>query len=233
MTSRSLPSDPILQSLHAETCRLYASNVTVRVVTSPEYKLDDKYTIRKGTTLFIYTKLTGQYAKGWTEARPQATSKPLSTFWAERFLVSRDNKGERFSDFGFGGSWTSFGGGEHKCPGRHFARNIGVITLAALLGDYECHLVDIPAAQGVTPNLKETAFGKEVPTSAVAARIRKTTEIRSPSSKRTIRISCDLKYPYVQHDICNMSHALAPPLYKGASLMSFTFCPFNNQRLRI
>jgi len=51
-----LTARPILQSLHAETARLYASGVTVRVLTSPTFALDDKYTITKGTTMFVYNR---------------------------------------------------------------------------------------------------------------------------------------------------------------------------------
>lgn len=166
---------PILQSVHAEATRLYAANVVVRVVTVPNFVLDDKYTIEKGTTLFIYNKITGQFTPGWTDARPHAASKPLDQFWAERFLVSGDGDGkrERFSDAGLAGSWTSFGGGEHQCPGRHFARNIGITTLAAFLGEYECELSDPEAAQKVTPSFSDTAFGKMLPTNKISARIRK------------------------------------------------------------
>lgn len=164
---------PILQSLHAETTRVYASNVTARVVTSPTFALDDKYVITKNTTLFVYNKFTGQYTPGWSEARPQAASRPLDEFWAERFLILGDGKRERFSDAGFSGCWTSFGGGEHKCPGRHFARNIGIVTLAAFLGEFECRLTDPQAAQNTTPMIKETAFGKMEPTRKISSKIRR------------------------------------------------------------
>lgn len=162
---------PLLQSLHAEATRYYASNVTVRVLTSPAFALDDKYSISQGTTMFCYTKLTGLFTPGWKEARAQSIKKPLDTFWAERFLVAAGK--ERFSDAGLGGSWTSFGGGAHKCPGRHFARNIGIMTLAVLLGDYECEFVDLVTVQRAVPDIKDTAFGKMVPTEKIVARIRK------------------------------------------------------------
>ena len=162
---------PILQSLHAETCRFYASNVTVRVVTAPTFALDDKYTIKKDTTVFIYNKFTGQFIPGWNEARPQATSKPLDVFWAERFLISGDGKRERFSDAGLSGCWTVFGGGDHRCPGKQFSQVIGVATLIAFLGEYDCRLVDLQAAQNATPSVRATAFGKMVPTSIISARL--------------------------------------------------------------
>jgi cytochrome P450 len=159
-----------LQSLHAETTRFYASNVAVRVVTTPTFALDDKYIIEKDTLIFVYTKFTGLFTPGWTSTRPDTISEPLDTFWPERFLISGPSKRERFSDAGLAGSWTSFGGGEHKCPGRHFARDIGIVALAVLLGEFETELVG-EKVKG--PSIRETAFGKMEPVGKVGARIRR------------------------------------------------------------
>jgi cytochrome P450 len=169
----TLTQQPFLQSLHAETTRMYSSNVAQRVVTTPTFALSDKYTVTQGTTLFIYTKPTALFTPGWTEARAESTTKPLDTFWAERFLVGGDTKRERYSHAGLSGCWTSFGGGEHKCPGRHFARNVGIGALAVLLGHYECELVDNEGKINVRPNIRETAFGKMQPTKKVEARLRR------------------------------------------------------------
>lgn len=172
----SLASNPLLQSLHAEATRCYAANVGVRVLTSPTFFLSDKYVISKNTLMFIYTSLTSIYTPGWTRARPHTTSKPLTTFWPKRFLMPNPagkDKEERYSDAGLSGCWTSFGGGEHKCPGRQFALNIGIITLAVLLGEYETEFVDEARAASVVPKMGERAFGKVVPTERVAVRIRR------------------------------------------------------------
>ncbi|CAO2647700.1 Nn.00g086220.m01.CDS01 [Neocucurbitaria sp. VM-36] len=109
-----LATRPLLRSMHAETTRYYSSNLTVREVIVPKYALDAKYTIRKGTTVFIPNKYAGQFTSAWAQARPQALTKPLDKFWAERYIVSDHGQRERFSDVGLSGNWTSFGGGEHK-----------------------------------------------------------------------------------------------------------------------
>lgn len=168
-----LTARPLLQSLHAETTRFYSGNATVRVVTTPTFALDDNYTITKGTTVFIYSNSTSFYTPGWTSTRPHLTSKSLDTFWAERFLVPGQGKREVFSDSNLAGNWTSFGGGEHKCPGRHLARNVGIATLAVLIGEYEVELVDSKGSASVVPTIKDTAFGKTVPIQKVRARIRR------------------------------------------------------------
>jgi cytochrome P450 len=171
-----LAACPLLQSMHAETTRLYSSNLTVRQVVSPVYNLDDKYTVAEGTKIFIANKFNGQFAAGWAQTRPEALARPLDVFWAERFLVS-DNKGrdkrKHFSDVGLSGSWTSFGGGEHKCPGRHFARHIGIMALALLMGEYEIEMLDREGAAKMVPPLKNKAWGTMKPQGKVAARIRR------------------------------------------------------------
>ncbi|EFQ90473.1 hypothetical protein P3342_012437 [Pyrenophora teres f. teres] len=171
-----LTTRPLLQSLHAETTRLYSSNLTVREVTTPLYVLDDKYSLPKGTPVFILNKWAGMYAPGWAKTRAQALARPLTTFWAERFLVSDgngDEKKERFSDAGLSGTWMSFGGGEHKCPGRHLARNIGIVTLAVLMGELELEVLDVEKARRLDPDPRQKGFGTLVPGGKVAARIRR------------------------------------------------------------
>lgn len=166
---------PLIQSLHAETTRLYSSNLAVRQVTSPVFNLDDKYTVTKGTDIFISNKFNAQFSAAWAQARPNALERPLDVFWAERFLVDgkgRDKK-ESFSDAGLSGNWTSYGGGEHKCPGRHFARHIGLVTLAILMGEFEIEMVDKEAASKTVPPIKKAAWGTMKPTGKVGVRIRK------------------------------------------------------------
>jgi cytochrome P450 len=156
-----------LQSIHAETARLYASNVAVRVVTTPSFALDNKYTVEKDTTLFIYTKYTSLFAPGWSTASAHTTSQPLDTFWPQRFL---DTKG-KYSEAGLSGCWTSYGGGEHKCPGRLYARNAGIVALAVLLGEMECEAQG-GLGGGRDLDVRETAFGKMVPGERVGGRVR-------------------------------------------------------------
>mgnify|MGYP001940411620 CR=1 FL=1 len=171
-----LASLPFLQSLHAETTRRYTANLSVRDVTAPVFVLDDKYSVPKGTTVFIPNKWAGTYAPGWAKNRAQALARPLTTFWPERYLIhdgSGKEKRERFSDTGLAGNWTSFGGGEHKCPGRHFARNIGIVTLAVLMGEFDLEVVDVEQARKLDPDHTKRAFGTLKPTGKVAARIRR------------------------------------------------------------
>ena len=176
----SLSSTPFLQSLYAESARKYSASLVARQVISPVFALDERYVIKQGTTVLIPSKYAGQYTSAWAAVRPHLVTKPLSEFWGERFLIPVSNKDsgdskERFSDAGLAGNWTSFGGGEHKCPGRFFARDIGIVTLAVLLGEFEVQLIDGEAARVFDPVHKREAFGTKKPSGKVAARIRRRT----------------------------------------------------------
>lgn len=62
---------------------------------------------------------------------------------------------------------------ENRCPGRHFARNIGIVTLAVLLGEFQCEVLDVEGASKMDPPLKDFAFGTMKPTGKVPGRIRR------------------------------------------------------------
>ena len=160
---------PFLQSLHSEATRFYARNAAVRQVVAPVFQLDDRYVVEKGTKVFIHNIYTGRLSSEWVRSRPQAVRQPLTEFWPERFLIP-GGKGERYSDAGLGGNWTSFGGGEHKCPGRFFARDIALVTLTIFLGKYEVEIVDPEGARQFDPVWNEIAFGTMTPTGNIAAR---------------------------------------------------------------
>jgi hypothetical protein len=166
-----LATSPFLQSLHSEATRFYARNGVTREVVAPVFQLDDRYAIEKGTTVLILTGHTARFTQEWARSRPHATARPLTEFWPERFLVP-DGKSERYNESGLSGNWTSFGGGEHRCPGRFFARDIALVTLTVFLGKYEVEIVDPEGARKFDPVWNEIAFGTMVPKGKITARIR-------------------------------------------------------------
>lgn len=168
-----LSATPILQSLYAESARKYSASLVARQVVTPVFALDERYLVKQGTTVLIPSKYAGQYTSAWASVRPSLVSRPLSEFWAERFLITGTVGKERFSDAGLSGNWTSFGGGEHKCPGRFFARDIGVVTLTVLLGEFEVEILDPEGARRLDPVWNESAFGTARPRGKIGARIRK------------------------------------------------------------
>ncbi|KAF3037413.1 hypothetical protein E8E11_005198 [Didymella keratinophila] len=167
-----LATSPFLQSLHSEATRFYARNGVTREVVAPVFQLDDHYAVEKGTTVLILTGHTARFTQEWARSRPHAIKRPLTEFWPERFLVP-DGKSERYNESGLSGNWTSFGGGEHRCPGRFFARDIALVTLTMFLGKYEVKIVNPEGARKFDPVWNEIAFGTMVPKGKIAARIRR------------------------------------------------------------
>lgn len=167
-----LSATPFLQSLHAETCRKYGITIPARRVVVPSFALDEKYAVPQGTTIIMPSKYAGQYTPGWAAVRPSLVEKPLDEFWPERFLANRKGEKERFSDAGLVGSWTSFGGGAHHCPGRFWARNIGMVMLAVFAGRFEIEVLDVEGARAFDPVWYESAFGTARPRGKIPARIR-------------------------------------------------------------
>lgn len=171
-----LSSTPFLQSLHAEACRKYGITIPARRVVVPTFALDEKYIVPKGTTIIMPSKYAGQYTSGWAAVRTSLVERPLDQFWPERFLVNKkEEEKERFSDAGLIGNWTSFGGGAHHCPGRFWARNIGMVMLAVLVEEFEIQIEDAETASTFDPVWNESAFGTARPRGKIAARIRKRT----------------------------------------------------------
>lgn len=168
-----LAATPFLQSLNAESARKYSASLVARQVVSPVFALDERYSIKQGTTVLIPSKYAGQYTSAWASVRPALVEKPLSDFWGERFLVPGSGGKEKFSDAGLAGNWTSFGGGEHKCPGRFFARDIGIVTLSIMLGEFVVEVVDAERVRTLDPVHRAEAFGTMRPSGKIAARIRK------------------------------------------------------------
>lgn len=167
-----LATSPFLQSLHSETTRFYNRNLVATEVVAPIFHLDDRYVVERGTKVLIPNINTARFTPEWARSRPQAVTRPLVEFWPERFLIP-DAKGARYSDAGLSGVYTSFGAGQHYCPGRFFARDIGLVMLVVFLEKYEVEVVDPEGARKYDPVWNEVAFGTMKPTGKVAARIRR------------------------------------------------------------
>ncbi|KAI8953278.1 cytochrome P450 [Xylaria longipes] len=142
----ALTSGPTLQSVYAEVLRMRVSIMLNRSPADGDYRLGP-YRLEHGAYVFISTNVAHEHEAGWA-ARTDNGRRPLSEFWAERFLVPDDKKGakgdkKKFSTDGLDGAWVPYGGGALMCPGRHLAKKEmmgGVAVFAAyfdleLLGD--------------------------------------------------------------------------------------------------
>ncbi|KAF2142289.1 uncharacterized protein K452DRAFT_248906 [Aplosporella prunicola CBS 121167] len=109
---------PILLSTMQEVLRVHGTGTSVRVV-QQDYLLDNKYLLKKGSTLMIPGPVQHSSKEVYGES--------VSEFNHKRFI--RTGTGDRrLNPVGFRG----FGGGSTLCPGRHFATT-EIIAFVALM----------------------------------------------------------------------------------------------------
>lgn len=178
----ALTSVPLFKSMHTEITRLRTTTGTIRVNESNNFVLDGDWTIHKGTEIRILSQDLALDTSAWTNARPQTVERPLTDFWADRFIVATNNKTKKekdvirsgpFSTEGLDKLLTAFGGGPHLCPGRSLAQVIQCSTLSVLLCEYEIQLSDAEEAELAVPPVPGLAFGTVKPLGPIRMRIRK------------------------------------------------------------
>ena len=161
----TLLKQPLLQSIYAETLRLYVCGYITR---SPSRSslLVNNYVFPQNSVLLASSDPAHFDPLVWNTC---AGRFPLSTFWSSRFVVRREDpdsgplrraqKGEeclqsknssspaassadaqspaRFSLNGLNGAWIPYGGGFRACPGRHFAKREILMTCAMMLATFD------------------------------------------------------------------------------------------------
>ena len=159
-----LGEDPLLQSIFAEVTRLRVVGIVPRYTVGGDFQLGE-WSIPEGSFLGLPSQ-AGCMNKNVWNAGTDENPHPLEEFWAERFLIypndpnsgplRRDIKPSsavplfkaeeetsnepKFSLKGLKEVYTPFGGGSAICPGRHFARQEVVSTLARLVLWYDIEL---------------------------------------------------------------------------------------------
>ncbi|RYC55256.1 hypothetical protein CHU98_g10948 [Xylaria longipes] len=194
---KKLTSQPSLQSVYAEVLRLYVASGIARVVLHTDIDTAG-YRIPKNSYIAMYSRSMAFDHRAWLLAGRQS-GRPLVEFDPSRFLVdttwkrpSHNNRGSeasrepgvpieapdsskrkrRFSMEGLLGLWIPYGGGDHVCPGRHFAKHEILMTFAAMLSEFDIQL-EHPKSKGTLPNMKYATFGALPPASKVPFRIRR------------------------------------------------------------
>lgn len=192
----ALCSQPLLQSIYAETLRL---RVALFITRTPEQEAFDigEWKFPPGRTIALSSRSGAMDPSVWNAGTP-ADRHPLDTFWADRFLIYpndptsgpvRKDPAEiekyrlhdesssqvdsidtnpRFSMEGLAGGWIPYGGGQRMCPGRHFAKQEIIGTLATLLEHFEIRLKEPEDGREPGCDMRFFPFGglppnKEIP----------------------------------------------------------------------
>lgn len=149
-----LVRQPYLQAVYAETLRLRTHGVVVR---NPRESVKiSKWRIPGGS--FGATCSTTAHMNEEVWSTKERGSHPVGKFAPDRFLIYSDQDLEAtFSLSGLEGSWIPFGGGIWACPGRLFAKQQTIVTLAILATMFD---IDILATEAdLQMSSKRFGFG--------------------------------------------------------------------------
>ncbi|MCJ1314666.1 hypothetical protein MMC25_008348 [Agyrium rufum] len=154
-----LCKSPLLQSIYAETLRVYVAVFPIR---TPEYKdfTLNNVLLKKDKLVAISSSVAHRDPTVWNTGRDNCH--PLDTFSPERFLIYPDDEasgpllkarkqelapiqadtkeGPTFSLDGLSSSWIPYGGGQRMCPGRHFAKQEILLCFAVLVSSFDMKL---------------------------------------------------------------------------------------------
>ncbi|CAL8582324.1 hypothetical protein XPA_007991 [Xanthoria parietina] len=195
-----LCSDPLLQSLYAETLRLRVAVLVVREPARDNFSFRGWH-IKRSEILSISTRTEAMNQDVWSTGSDEDPH-PLDTMWADRFIVdpknpnsgplrlSKHRRGKAtvpggeanghavarkpyFSMDGLSASWIPYGGGTSLCPGRHFAKQEIITTAAILLTAYDFELVDMEGKDPPQVDMSCFGFGTMPPNKAIPFRIRR------------------------------------------------------------
>jgi cytochrome P450 len=159
---------PLLQSLFAETLRMYVSVMIVRT-TRQSCKLGD-WAVQKDQKVMMCNYAQHMDEKLWNP--DGSCPHPLDAFWGRRFLTEKLDSssvanmdatieqstptGPRFAGEGLGAKFFPFGMGERVCPGRHFSKIQALLAYALISESFDLELL---VGDGWKPNVDWNHFG--------------------------------------------------------------------------
>ncbi|KAH7419535.1 cytochrome P450 [Cadophora sp. MPI-SDFR-AT-0126] len=188
-----LLANPLLQSIYSEELRLRNGVIIQRVPVVDRFKIGN-WLFPKGDMIVASSWHEQRDRSVWNEGPVKGEMHSVEDFWAERFLVypndpnsgpakpGRDTKTKakvaakdednrpKFTTDSVTGSYIPYGGGTKICPGRFYAKQeaIGSMAMFLTMFDIELEKQDLPQ-----PNMEYFPFGVVPPLGTFPARMRR------------------------------------------------------------
>ncbi|KAJ5735341.1 uncharacterized protein N7483_000466 [Penicillium malachiteum] len=167
----ALVTSPRLQSIYAEVLRMRIAMLLNRTPVQALVKFGPWH-LQRGKFILMSSQHAAHDDKVWGPKYTQDGKYPLSQFWAERFLVKDDMGRDQFSLDGLSGGWIPYGGGNFMCPGRHFAKQEILGSVAVFQAYYEL-VIDRPRGWLPRPDRRFYGVGAMPPAEPIPFRIRR------------------------------------------------------------
>ncbi|EMD96663.1 hypothetical protein COCC4DRAFT_209279 [Bipolaris maydis ATCC 48331] len=177
----------LLQSVYAETLRLYVQSYITRC-SAHECATVGDWTLPRNEVSMVSSYVAHMNTSLWNE---QDGRHPVTSFWADRFMLdpadpssgpmdpatpeARDiraklaTKEKHFSAKGLAGAWIPYGGGFSACPGRLLAKRIILYTCALLVSEFDVEVKD----KGFEMDSSSFGLGTQKPKTKIGFRIRR------------------------------------------------------------
>ena len=165
-----LCSEPLLQSIYVETLRLHVASFVFRGPDRKDLDLGG-WRIPRDSAILVSSYSAQTDPKVWNVS-DDPHCPPADMFWARRFLEETKGKEPEFSLKGRSAAWIPYGGGQKICPGRHFAKQEMIVSLAILLTLFDIEMIDA-SARIPENDMAGLGFGALWPKSAMPVRMRR------------------------------------------------------------
>jgi cytochrome P450 len=186
-----LLANPLLQSIYNEELRLRNAVMIQRTTLADTVMIGD-YRFPKGDMIIASSWHEARDRNIWNEGT-ESDFHPVEDFWADRFIVYPNNPSSgpskaaalkkarptnksaddkpQFSAEPVAGSFIPYGGGQKICPGRFYAKQEAIGSVALFLKAYD---IELDRGAGLPqPDMEFFPFGVVQPTKAFKARIRR------------------------------------------------------------
>jgi len=168
---------PIFSSVLTETLRLRMSNNPNRLLTA-DLEVGG-YLLKAGNQVMLPNWNPHVHDPVWTETDTSPNAHPAHKFWGQRFLTTDPETGELANIRPKPGTYFPFGGGATMCPGRFFARQEILISVAVMVLKYDIEAVAVVDKKGrvqkgeLEYDRSGAGFGALHPNGDLRCRIRK------------------------------------------------------------